>query len=58
MIPDRNVPNAVLTMLFRSLFGYSLIGKMIDVEITVIDPPAVFIPVLVFCPPFELPPDE
>ena len=58
MIPDRNVTNAVQTMIFRALFGYSLIGKMVVVEITVKDPPAVFISVLVFCPPFELPPDE
>jgi hypothetical protein len=48
MIPDRKVTNAVQTMIFRALLGYSLIGKMVVVEITVKDPPAVFIPVLVF----------
>jgi len=31
---------------------------MVIVEVTMVDPPAVFIAVLVFSPSFELPPDE
>ena len=43
---------------FPYFFGYSLVGKMIVAEVAMIDPPAVFVTVLVFSPPPELPKDE
>ena len=58
MIPDRNITNAVQTMIFGTFFGDSLVGKMIVAEVAMIDPPAVFVTVLVFRPPPELPKDE
>jgi hypothetical protein len=45
-------------VIFRTVFGGSLIGKMIVQEVTMEYPPSVFVSVLVFSPSSELPPDE
>jgi hypothetical protein len=58
MIPDGNIPNPVKSIIYDAVFGVSLIGKMVIVEVTMKDPPAVFVTVLVFRPSPELPPDE
>jgi hypothetical protein len=44
MIPDWNIPNPVQSVIFRTIFGNSLIGKMIVAEVSMIDPPAVLLP--------------
>jgi hypothetical protein len=41
-----------------TFLGYALVGKMIVMEVTMKDPPAVFVAVLVFCPSFKLFPDK
>jgi hypothetical protein len=42
----------------RPVFGYALVGKMQVMEVTMENPPAVLVAVLVFGPPFELFPDK
>jgi hypothetical protein len=58
MVPNGDIANPVQPVIFRTVFGCSLIGKMIVAEVAMVYPPAVFVTVLVFSPPFELPPDE
>ena len=58
MIPNGNIRYPVQAMIFCSFFCYSLIGKMAVVEVTMKNPPAVFISMLVFSPSFKLPIDE
>jgi hypothetical protein len=58
MIPDGNIPNAEQSFIYDAFFGGSLIGKMVIVEVTMKDPPAFFVTVLVVRPSPELPPDE
>ena len=57
MIANGNISNTVQTVIFCTLFGNSLIGKMIVVEVAMVYPSAVFVSVLVFSPSPELPPD-
>jgi len=44
--------------MFDTFRSSSLVGKMVVVKVTMINPPTVFVPVLVFSPPLELPVNE
>jgi len=58
MVPDGDVANPVQAMIFRTVYGSPLIGKMVVVEVAMVNPPAVFVAMLVFSPSPELPPNE
>jgi hypothetical protein len=52
MIPDWHVPYSVKSVSDRPVFGYALVGKMQVMEVTMENPPAVLVAVLVFGPSF------
>ena len=55
---DGDIANAEQAMFFRNIWDYLLVDKMIVLKVAMVYPSAVFVSVLVFSPPLELPPDE
>jgi hypothetical protein len=58
MIADRDIRDSVEPVTNNSLFSFPEVCEVLVSKVSPVNPPTVFVPMLVFSPSFELPVNE